>query len=617
MPESLQIHEPVLVNLFGHLAGALIFGAFALLLVRDRAASRLPGRGLSVAAALLALTWNLASFLGAGLGVSDSPASRLLVTLAFACVSLLPALLLHIALWRRLRPVIWLGYGLGAAATLIHASELVVPAPHHHRIAVAVIAVGFGALAVVTIVGLLAGSRALSSKLGGFMALFLFALSFSHLGSGGPYPAWPIELVTHHAGIPLVLLILLQDYRLVLLDAIARLLAALALAAGFALAAAAAGLIPMRWDGSVQDTLVLCSACLLFMAFGLARGRLEKLLTRLVFRRADLAPVLGELRIQNSGEEQDYLNWAAARIAAFMAAERPCLAAKDVAATLDALAPVLPAPPSAFPPVADDLVGQGVQVVVPLRLSPNETAYLLLGRRRGGQPYLSEDLDALARLSSALVERVKLMRQVEMERLVARAELRALESQIHPHFLFNALNTLYGVIPRQADGARRTVLNLADIFRYFLRKQTSFLPLAQELDIVKAYLEIESLRLGPKLRTEIDVEPAALGVPIPVLSVQPLVENAVRHGLSPKPEGGSVRLSARLQDGMLRVAVEDSGAGFHSGAKAAGHGLGLDNVVRRLKLCYGPQAGLDIHSDATGSRVSFHVPAAIPAQVRP
>ena len=132
MPQSLQIHEPVLINLFGHLAGVLIFGAFALLLVRDRAASRLPGRGLSVAAALLALTWNLASLVGAGLGAAESLASRLLVTLAFACVSLLPALLLHIALGRRLRPMIWLGYGLGAAATLIHTSELVAPAPHHH-----------------------------------------------------------------------------------------------------------------------------------------------------------------------------------------------------------------------------------------------------------------------------------------------------------------------------------------------------------------------------------------------------------------------------------------------------------------------------------------------------
>ena len=135
-------------------------------------------------------------------------------------------------------------------------------------------------------------------------------------------------------------------------------------------------------------------------------------------------------------------------------------------------------------------------------------------------------------------EQLEQYRDLETRRLVAQAELRALQSQIHPHFLFNALNALYGIIPREARGARETVLNLADIFRYFLETKKTLVPLEEEMHIVKAYLDVERLRLGDKLRLEIDVTPEAQAVPIPILSIQPLVENAVKHGIAPLAGGG-------------------------------------------------------------------------------
>jgi two-component system sensor histidine kinase LytS len=223
-------------------------------------------------------------------------------------------------------------------------------------------------------------------------------------------------------------------------------------------------------------------------------------------------------------------------------------------------------------------------------------------------------LQALGRAAAQIVEQIEQYRESEMRRLVAQAELRALQSQIHPHFLFNALNTLYGIIPREAKGARETVLNLADIFRYFLETEKAFLPLEEELHIIKAYLEVERLRLGDKLRTEILVDPEAALMPIPILSVQPLVENAVKHGISPKPAGGLVRLIASLdQRGALRICVSDTGGGFHGRSKS---GVGLDNVSRRLQLCYGAESRLEIQSGADGSTVSFVVPAAAVAQAR-
>jgi len=189
---------------------------------------------------------------------------------------------------------------------------------------------------------------------------------------------------------------------------------------------------------------------------------------------------------------------------------------------------------------------------------------------------------------------------------VARAELRALQAQIHPHFLFNAFNTLYGIIPKEARGARETVLNLADIFRYFLRQNQTFVTIREELAIIRAYLQIEGLRLGAKLASEIEIDPALEEAKIPLLSIQPLVENAVKHGIAPLAEGGRVRLRVVREGGALRVEVSDTGRGFQE--KVGGAGVGLENVRQRLRLCYGPDAELRIDSAATGSTVSFRIP---------
>jgi two-component system sensor histidine kinase LytS len=210
-----------------------------------------------------------------------------------------------------------------------------------------------------------------------------------------------------------------------------------------------------------------------------------------------------------------------------------------------------------------------------------------------------------------IVEQVERFRNSELQRLVSQAELRALQSQINPHFLFNALNTLYGIIPREASGARKTVLNLAEIFRYFLQSERSFIPLSDELKIVKAYLDIERLRLGPRLEIEIDVDEAALPVLIPILSIQPLVENAIKHGLSAITRPGLLRLKAKMMNDEVLITVEDTGRGIASpngGTGDARVGVGLANVKRRLRLCYGPETDLLVESSSAGTKVEFAIP---------
>lgn len=592
--------ESLLVNTLGHAAGVLIFGIFLFLLIQDRAARRLRGSTKSMLAAALALVWNLASLLVLGMGARTGSD-----TVAFSVLSLLPAVLFDLCLAGRQRLLAQAGYALSGVAIALHVMELFRHDVLYHRWGLNLMTIGFVALTCIAAVAVWKDEnrRAATSRLVGTMSLFLLAISFVHFGEGHAQQVWSRELAFHHAAIPLALLVLLQDYRFVLLDAFLRFLANVLLAGLFVSGAAAAWRLNLlRRDPTPFDqALLLIGACLLLIVFALLRTRVQAALTSLVFRRKDVEALLRNLK-QVVREEQTYVESAAAQLGEFVSAQA------SLAGGLEDLESRRPMLVSEFSRRRAELEAQGAEVVVPLRLPSRGTRYVLLGRRSGGRRYLSEDLSALTRAASVIVEQVEQFRESEMRRLVAQAELRALQSQIHPHFLFNALNALYGIIPREAKGARETVLNLADIFRYFLETRKSFLPLEQELHIVKAYLEIERLRLGEKLRMEIEVAPEALATPIPVLSIQPLVENAVKHGIAPLPHGGLVRIEVRQNaSGALEVRVSDTGSGF--AAPGVG-GIGLENVTRRLELCYGAGSRLQIESGSGGTTVSFAIPAA-------
>ena len=612
MRESLQLHEPLLVNTLGHSAGVLIFGIFLYLLITDRVGARLHGHRLAIATAALAFIWNLSSLTVLAITDGTTASARVLVAISSSALSLLPALLLDLSLSRRFRYAVGMGYVLSSVAIAMHALEMPLRAPQLHRPGLLVITSGFGILTVAAAVGvLLSGDvnrRQLTSRLTGTMGLFLFALSFIHFGAGDSSSLWPIELLSHHAGLPLALFVLLQDYRSVLVDAMIRFLANILLAAVFVAGVAVLHEAMPSAQDQFQEGMILIGSSLALVGFAVVRNRFQIFLTRILFHRPELDRMIERLRSRHAdfSDEREYLSWAGGQTADFMSAEGVGQVAPDIIARLKKESVAVPATTASVPELREQLDRAGVEVVIPILLSKAETRFLFLGRRAGGRRYLSEDLDVLTHLAARIAEQMVSMRESELKRLVAQAELRALQSQIHPHFLFNALNTLYGAIPREADGARRTVLNLADIFRYFLQTDRTYIALEEELRIVQAYLEIESLRLGPKLRTEISVPPEVMGVRIPVLSIQPLVENAVKHGVAAKAEGGLVRLEASIENGKLRVRVSDSGGGFTAG-EAKGRGVGLDNVRQRLCLCYGPDADLKIDSSDVGACVQFSV----------
>jgi len=156
------------------------------------------------------------------------------------------------------------------------------------------------------------------------------------------------------------------------------------------------------------------------------------------------------------------------------------------------------------------------------------------------------------------------------------------------------------------------VLNLAEIFRYFLQTDKALIPISEEIRIVKAYLEIEKLRLGDRLETEIAIDQEVEQIRIPALCIQPLVENAVKHGVAHKTGPGKVRVSVRDQGQRLQISVSDTGAGFDPDSEPqprAGSGVGFQNVQQRLRLCYGERSKLRVDAGEMGTTVSFIIPA--------
>jgi sensor histidine kinase YesM len=204
----------------------------------------------------------------------------------------------------------------------------------------------------------------------------------------------------------------------------------------------------------------------------------------------------------------------------------------------------------------------------------------------------------------------------ELSELAATAQLAALRAQLNPHFLFNSLNSIAQLIHADPDKAETCVERLADLLRYVLKRaEKDFVPLSEELDITGAYLDIERARFDERLRVETDVDQASLGMLVPNFILQPLVENAVKHGLSRKVGPGRVRIEARMTKDILTLAVHDDGVGMSDAV--LGHiyerGIGLRNLRERLEQLYGPDhAPAIVSRPGEGTRVELRLPVRLP-----
>jgi signal transduction histidine kinase len=581
---ELDLHGHHWINTVGHSAGVVVFGQLGWLLYRDARRSGQAVRVLPLLSTGLALAFDLFLLFALGFREQNAFVANACAALAFAALSLLPAVLLDINLQGNARGLRLAGYLLAAVCAGLHVFEIAVENAKVHAAALLTLSIGF---AVLALVGLFEQRRRPRSPTAASVCVILLALSFSHFLSSAQETSFWAELVLHHAGIPVALIVVLEEYRFLLLDAFLRLLTSGALAA-----ATVAGLwsaspwladqFRIAADSPFSQGLLFVLGAAALLVFAMLRERAQDWLTHSVFLRPDPARIEEEIR-RLEGPEEAILEAAARLISAYFRAESWRWSEKEQ---------------------------PGYEARVRLRFLKGDSRYLQLGGRR----FLSEDLDTLEKFGALAAREVDRARTRELERLMLAAELRALQSQIHPHFLFNALNALYGSIPRAASDARRLVLSLSEIFRYFLTSSKPTVRLEEELRIVEAYLEIEKARLGARLSAKLEIAPDCLQLPVPVLSVEPLVENAVKHGVAAMPGPGEVRVSAHRENDILRVSIEDTGPGFSPEERMAVAGpgasnrVGLENVRRRISLHYGDTARLSFERLPSGMRVLLDLP---------
>jgi LytS/YehU family sensor histidine kinase len=204
--------------------------------------------------------------------------------------------------------------------------------------------------------------------------------------------------------------------------------------------------------------------------------------------------------------------------------------------------------------------------------------------------------------------RTQQKREKELLKLVHETQLSGLKAQLQPHFLFNALNSISASVPAQSEHTRQLIARLADTFRLALHlSQHDFVPLVEEVKFVRACLDLESERMGDRLAVKYQIEPSVMHIPVPSMLLQPLIENALKHGIAPKIEGGAILIKISESAGFLHFEIADTGLGVQNTEGVFERGIGLKNTAKRLKKLYGEAIRLEKNTPE-GTKVNFKIP---------
>ncbi|MDQ3012713.1 MAG: histidine kinase, partial [Acidobacteriota bacterium] len=377
----------------------------------------------------------------------------------------------------------------------------------------------------------------------------------------------------------------------------------------------------------LQPILFAGSWIALFLLYLPLRGWIYKLVDRHLFRRRDYTQSLAEFneRLRRVTDEQSLLTATTETLREAFAADlvRFVAVSDEMAMKLRQTFNEQKTDVLTRQQAGDDL--PGVELIMAVRANAELTGVILIGQRAYGQSYLSEELNVVRSISievSRAMENLRLhetrreqaIEEEELRKLVAQSELMALRAQINPHFFFNALNSVASLIGEDPPRAELLVENLAELFRHAFKPNTDGIqhwPLSQELELIETYMAVEQVRLGDKLHFQKFIAPEASAVKIPALTIQPLIENAIKHGIGRRNQGGAITLSATLRDGRLSIAVADTGVGIATNEMhdLLERGIGLSNVNRRLLKLYGEAAKLKVDSAPDqGTTVSFAIP---------
>ena len=208
------------------------------------------------------------------------------------------------------------------------------------------------------------------------------------------------------------------------------------------------------------------------------------------------------------------------------------------------------------------------------------------------------------------------LKEAHLESSLMEARLKTLEAELHPHFLFNTLHAISTLVHTDPEAADRMISRLSDLLRLtFDRSGAAGVPLKEELEFLQKYLEIEQIRFQDRLSVKFDIDPETLDTDVPRMILQPLVENAIKHGIGPRSGQGLVQISARKQEDKIWIEVRDNGVGLSRNARVRfNNGVGLSNTRARLECLYGAEQRLDFAEEDSGLSVQMLIPSLRPVR---
>jgi hypothetical protein len=607
----------LLINLLGFTVGVALYAMLAFMIVRYRGQAE--SRGVNVllfTTALLGILWNsveLVVSVGSDFGLRVPV--PLLSAAAYAALGFLPSVVVHSAENEDGRSN-WLtygAYGLSVFAAVLHIRMAILGEMPPSDLALRAMSIGSIALAA----GLLLFNfkQAMERKVVWVAALGVFAVSAFHLIGEKEGSSWVVELIAHQSSLPLALVILHQNYRFAFADLFLKRAISLILLALVAFGLyvwVAAPLLRYHETHDRNDAQAISLILTLWIATALVYPALHRaavwLVDKVILHRVDYADVQMQVgqSLERLESQEDVLNHVCERLAAVLTSDNYGWERQEEGEAVKLFEFVRVESASA-------------RLIVPTAEAPH--FLLRFEQFRGGRRLLSDEtamLESIALLAARRIDAIRVQderyrqqfREQEFSKLATEAQLAALRAQVNPHFLFNALTTIGYLIQTAPEKAFQTLLHLTRLLRSVLSSNAEFCTLGEELALVRDYLDIERMRFEERLAVVIDIPEELEKVKIPSLILQPLVENAIKHGISENKAGGEVRITARSEHSNLILEVLDTGAARSTTKNANSNGTGLENTRRRLAAYYGEASSLRLEKlPSGGTRAVLTLPA--------
>lgn len=614
-----MLNTASLINLLGFAVGFALYLMLLVMVFRHRQTnSRIDL--LLFLTAIFGILWNSGElFEIVWKDFFQSSLSPLLIAISYSALGFLPSVVVHSAEKENSKKSILTvaAYVLSFIAAILHLQSAIFYSNVHSHLALQILTYGSFAL----IIGLLIINfrHRIENKTILITALLIFAFSSLHLSSKTEENFWLVELVAHQSSLPLVLVILFQDYRFAFADLFlkrALSLLFLALTAFLLYVFAASPLMALHKTHEENDALAIGILLVFWIATALVYPFLHKisvlLVDGIILKRINYESLQNEIaqKIEKHEKIDLVLDDIKNRLSEVLTARKANWTEIYESRTAANLPTV-------------EFSTDNAEVFVPTNESPFYKIHLR--NFSGGRRLLSEEISMLEAVSFLTARKIDALRvsneRFEQEireqtftKLATEAQLTALRSQINPHFLFNALTTIGYLINTAPETAFETLMKLTKLLRKVLKSSGEFCTLGEEINLIENYLDIEKARFEERLQIEINVPEELRNLRVPSLILQPLVENAIKHGVSENKNGGVVIISAKLEnienEMFLNLEIFDSGAGKKQSDFTNSNGIGLENVRQRLKTYYGKKSSLKIDSDnknGTTAKIKFPV----------